>query len=76
MDTKREFNTKMESFHLVSCYAIIIVQGAQRVQSFKSDLLTTVNRKTTLNAFMRSQVEKDFKFYLKDVWEKTKIPNF
>ena len=39
VDTKREFNTKTERFHLVSCDAIIIVQGAQRVQSFKLDLI-------------------------------------
>ena len=39
VDTKREFNTKTESFHLVSCDAIVIVQGAQLVQSFKLDLI-------------------------------------
>ena len=39
VDTKREFNTKTESFHLVSCDAIIIVQGSQRVQSFKLYLI-------------------------------------
>ena len=77
MDTKREFNTKTASFHLVSSHTIIIVQGAQRVQSFKLDLINhTINRNTTLKALMRSQVEKGLNFYIKDVQEKTKIPNF
>ena len=74
--TKREFNTKTESFHLVLYDAIITVQGAQRVQSFKLDLINHYKSKYNVKSPYEIPGVERFEILFKRCMEKDQDSKF